>query len=86
MNQIPTQTQMKGKKAQIDVQHAYFLNGFDKILAKAQHWVCKINQLPREYHEKIDKMKKSLNKLKNEKYKGYAKSGIFNNGTPIVTE
>ena len=50
----------KGFLSQIDVQHvatAYFLHDFYTILAKVQHWVCKINQLPWEYNEKIEKMK-----------------------------
>ena len=80
----------------MDVQHvatAYFLYDFYNILAKVQHGVCKINQSPLEYNENIEKMKKSLNELKDKIYEGHAKqneaftkSGIFNNGIPIVTE
>ncbi len=33
---------------------------FLNILAKAQHGVCKINQLPWEYDDKLEKMKRSL--------------------------
>ena len=61
---------MQGFLSQIDVQHvatAYFLHDFYNILAKVQHGVCKINQLPWEYNEKIEKMKKSLNELKMKK-------------------
>ena len=51
------------------VATAYFLHDLYNILAKVQHGVCKINQLPWEY-EKIEKMKRSLNEFKLKNMKG----------------
>ena len=41
------------------------------VLAKAQHGVCKINQLPWEYDERINKLKKELEEIAKGTYLGF---------------
>ncbi len=48
------QEKCKGYLSMLDIKHVticYFLLDFYNILAKAQHGVCKINQLPWEYDD-----------------------------------
>ena len=85
----------KGYLSQLHIKHVicYSLFDFYNILAKVQHGVCKINQLPWEYDDRLDKMKKSLTELKKGTYEGqmkktepFIKGGIFSSGMPIITE
>ena len=80
----------------LDIKHitiCYFLLDFYNILAKAQHGVCKINQILWEYDNKLEKMKRSLTELKGGTYDGQMKKtepfiqfGIFPSGMTIATE
>ena len=86
----------KGLLSQVDVKHVtlcYGLYDIYRILAKAQHGVSKVNQLPWEYDDKIEALKLDLNSLKNETFEGdlsknekFLEMGVFPNGMPIYTK
>ena len=86
----------KGLLAKITVFHvsmAYQLYEIYSVLAKGQHGVCKINQLPWHFQGRIKHLKDDLEAISKDSYEGPLKEekaklneGLFITGTLIVTE
>ena len=81
---------------QLNIRHVAAIYGLYDIynaLAKAQHGVCKINQLPWEYDERIQKLKGELRCIIDGTYSGFLSkhkqkllNGLLHDDFPIVTE
>ena len=80
----------------VDVKHIaliYHLHDIYIALAKAQHGVSKVNQLPWHYNDRIDHFIKTLDVVTEENYEGqhkeakeWLRKGEFATGTLIMTE
>ena len=85
-----------GILANIDIYHValvYHLYDIYSMLSKAQHGVCKVNQLPWHFNDRIDHLKSDLNTVMDDGYEGPNKEakmklsvGEFETGTLITTE
>ena len=81
---------------QINIKHITILFGLPDVyhvIAKCQHGVCKVNQLPWIFHDKIDELKSNLELIKARSYNGFfkrqednLKKRLLPDGFPIVTE
>ena len=86
----------RGILAKIDILHVamvYHMYDVYAALAKAQHGVSKVNQLPWHYNERLDHLKSDLKEVMKKDYEGplklakaKLKVGEFETGTLIVTE
>ena len=86
----------KGFLMQLNIRHVaaiYGLYDIYNVLAKAQHGVCKINQLPWEYDERIQKLKGELRCIIDGTHSGFLSkhkqkllNGLLHDDFPIVTE
>ena len=86
----------KGFLAKVDVVHITFMYGLLDVysaLAKAQHGVSKVNQLPWHYNQRIDHLIEELEEIEKDTHKGKLlkvnpklQQAMFEDDTPICTE
>ena len=90
----------RGLLAKITIQHiscVYYMYEMYNILAKCQHGVSRVNQLPWHYYERIETLKQDLVKITEKGYQSESdgvlkvakeklKLGEFETGTLICTE